>query len=298
MFRFRGGKADNASQHLISEPSSEAQSPDSLGLDHLNHVQRVGLRDDVLSGFYNNSTNEVFRGFSLTPQDILVDVGTGSGGPLGFCVSRVAEVVAIDSDPTALENSRSNNDLRDAKNIRFLLASSERIPLPDGFANKVMCLEMLEHVGEPELAAAELHRVGQPGCRYLISVPDPRSERILQQVAPKSYFERPHHINIFEPNAFRSLLSNAGLNVLSHDFVGGYSSVFTALYFSRTSRLGLSGQSAINSEIAHSDVVLDEWASTWNRMLDSTYGIHIKEMFDSVLPKSQVIVAEKPLAGS
>jgi len=78
-------------RQLISPPApvveTRAPSLEELGLAHMSETERVGLRDDVLRGFYNNETGEVFTGVSIDADDIVVDVGCGSGGPLQFLSS-------------------------------------------------------------------------------------------------------------------------------------------------------------------------------------------------------------------
>ena len=45
-----------------SVPVAESHAPslEELGLAHMNETGRVGLRDDVLRGFYQNETGEVY----------------------------------------------------------------------------------------------------------------------------------------------------------------------------------------------------------------------------------------------
>ena len=274
-------------------PDAENAGGD-LGLGHLNLVQRVGLRDDVLAGFYNNQSREVFPGFSLRDSDVLVDVGCGGGGPLGFCVRHAGRVIAMDLDLAALERCRSSPELRDATNIEFVHASSEAIPIDDGTATKVMCLEVLEHVDDPRAALNELVRIGRPGSRYLISVPDPRSETIMKRLAPPGAFERPHHIRVIETEQFEQLVIGSGLEIESHDFVGGYSTLFVATYWCRTQQLGKAGESSMDPNFAQADPVLNELAAAWNHLLDRDHGPELKQLLDQIIPKSQVIVAVKP----
>ena len=265
-----------------------------LGLDHLNSVQRAGLRDDSLSGFYNNETGEVFRGFKLGPSDLLVDVGCGNGGPLGFCVRHAGKVVALDIDEYALAKCRDNLKLSEGSKITFMNGSSEAIPLVDQFATKVMCLEVLEHVDDPQLAMAELYRIGQPGSLYLISVPHQRSETILKQFAHPAAYEKPHHIRVFGSEDFKQLVSDSGLEIISHDLTGSYSTLTVALYWLIRGPLNAQGQTQLESEFVFDSPVIQDWAKVWSFLLDLPHGENIKAMFDTLIPKSQIIVAIKP----
>ena len=195
--RIRLRDTDRPSRGFQTDPVLEVvPNPVDLGISHLNKVQRVGLRDDVLAGFYRNDTQEVFPGVHLSAEDILVDIGCGSGGVLEFCQRYAGKIVALDVNAEALSAVRSHTQFAEAENISFVSASAEQLPITSSTATKVLCLEVLEHVVHPELVIAELFRIGKPGCIYLISVPGQFSESIMQKVAPREMFEKPHHIRM------------------------------------------------------------------------------------------------------
>lgn len=83
-----------------------------------------------------------------------------AGGPPG----RV--VVGIERDPEHLADAA-----RRFPWIRVLDADAAALPLPDGCADAVTMLDVLEHLPEPELALAELRRVLRPGGTLVVSVP-------------------------------------------------------------------------------------------------------------------------------
>ena len=265
-----------------------------LGLSHLNEIQRVGLRDDVLAGFYRNDTQEVFPGVHLGAEDVLVDVGCGSGGVLEFCQRYAGKIFALDIDAKALSAVRSRTLFADAENISFVSASAEQLPITTGTATKVLCLEVLEHVDDPELVVAELFRIGRPGCIYLISVPGQFSESMMQKVAPREMFEKPHHIRIFSQTEFSSLIERSGLTILTEGGSGAFSTLFVAMYWQKFGTQPGQSFEAVNPEISHHDPLLQDWAKAWNYLLDLPNGEDIKAMFDTLIPKSQIIVAVKP----
>ena len=151
----------SASPVIVEELA--APSLEELGLAHMNETERVGLRDDVLRGFYNNETGEVFTGVSITADDIVVDVGCGSGGPLQFLSTRGARVTAIDVSEEAISVARDAVASQGGI-VDFVLAPTQEIPLPDNYATRVVCMEVLEHVDDPEYSLSEMFRVGQSGA--------------------------------------------------------------------------------------------------------------------------------------
>lgn len=52
-----------------------------------------------------------------------------------------------------------------------LLSTLHELPLRDGVFDVVHCSEVLEHVNEPDVVLAELHRVLRPGGRLCLTVP-------------------------------------------------------------------------------------------------------------------------------
>ncbi|MGV8495600.1 class I SAM-dependent methyltransferase, partial [Pseudomonas aeruginosa] len=50
----------------------------------------LGLRDAVLSGWFNQETDELFSGFPISAEDTVLDVGCGDGGNVHFCAMRGA----------------------------------------------------------------------------------------------------------------------------------------------------------------------------------------------------------------
>ena len=270
----------SASPVIVEELA--APSLEELGLAHMNETERVGLRDDVLRGFYNNETGEVFTGVSITADDIVVDVGCGSGGPLQFLSTRGARVTAIDVSEEAISVARDAVASQGGI-VDFVLAPTQEIPLPDNYATRVVCMEVLEHVDDPEYSLSEMFRVGQSGALYLLTVPDAIAERIIGGVGGPEYFKKPNHIRVIERDEFENLVRGAGLEILKHEY-NGFVSTF------RLAMLMMRGHKELKAE----DEFLLKWARMWNEMLDCPEGREMKDMLDYLVPRSQIIVARKP----
>lgn len=243
----------------------------------------LGLTDAMLSGWFQNDTDEVFVGIPISAQDCVVDVGCGEGGNLSFCANRGAQVIGIDMDQKCLDATEAKLADSSARDWSVMLATAEDIPLEDGTATRVMCTEVLEHVDDPAVVLAELSRIAKPGALFLLTVPDALAEKMQQMVAPDSYFQKPNHIRIVERDEFPDLVRAAGLEVLDQRSYGFYWSIWWALYWS------------VEVDLENPrHPVLDNWARTWSALVASDKGRVLKEQLDSFLPKSQVIVARKP----
>lgn len=242
----------------------------------------ITMHDAVLSGWFQES-GELFSGFMIQPQDSVLDVGCGDGGFIGYCANRGAEVTFVDIDADKIKANTEHLQTSPARGICGLVSDARPLPLPDNRFDKVICTEVMEHVDDPAAFLAELVRVGKPGAQYLLSVPDPASESLQQQLAPQLYFEKPHHIRIFTREDFGSLVSESGLIIENETTYGFFWTMFWAFFWTCDQDL---------SEPWHP--LLQHWGHTWETMLTMRDGVRIKEALDRALPKSQVIIARKP----
>jgi acetyltransferase-like isoleucine patch superfamily enzyme len=165
------------------------------------------------------------------------------------------------------------------------LSDAHRLPLADGTASRIVCAEVLEHVEDPAAVMAELFRVGRPGARYLMTVPGTAQEMLQKRLAHPSYFEKPNHVRIFDPQSFAALVRDAGLRIDHTSSQGFFWSIWMALFW----------QTGVPLSNAASHPCLDLWARTWAEVLKGSQAAHVKAVLDEFLPKSQVIVASKPI---
>jgi SAM-dependent methyltransferase len=266
-------------------PSAEQPSPPSNhtmtlkeGFDPL----AVPLRDNKLSGWFNEEKHELYPGFPIGPDDVLADIGCGTGMHARFCADHGAHAILVEANEAKLNVARARWAPDDSR-VETHLHSAIPFPIADGRCTRVICNEVLEHVEDTAAFLAELVRIGAPGARYLICVPAPFSERVLKNIAHPSYFEPPNHIRIIEPDDFQQMVASAGLIVESMSSYGAYWAIWWWLWWCDP-----------QPSIAPRHPVLDHLAFAWNSLLDSQSGPHIKKALDRCLPKSQVIVARKP----
>lgn len=243
----------------------------------------LGLYDAKLSGWFNQETNELFKGFVVSADDTLLDVGCGDGGNVHFCGMRGAKIIIADIDAAKVEATRQRLGDTPARDVECHVTDCNPLPIADATASRVVSTEVLEHVDDPAQFLAELVRVGKPGALYLLSVPHPSSEDLQKDLAAPEYFQKPNHIRILSEAQFKALVSEAGLEIISHSQYGFYWSMWMLLFW--------------EAKVDFSDPdhpLLNHWAETWQAVLDSPRGAQIKQALDAVVPKSQVIIARKP----
>lgn len=260
----------------VVDPELEAAGPtiDPFGL---------GLTDAAMGGWFNQETGCLISDFNIEAEDIVLDVGCGDGGQASFCGRRGAHVILADINEKLVAEARELLLRTAARKVEGIVSDSTPIPLPNETATRIICSEVLEHVEDPDAVLKELVRVGKPGARYLLSVPDAEAERLQQGIAPESYFQKPNHIRIIEPLDFEQMVNSAGLIVEQRIPRSFYWNLWWLF-------LWVCDQDA--SPPWHP--LLENWTKTWEALLCMEGGLKVKAALDNALPKSQLIIAKKP----
>jgi SAM-dependent methyltransferase len=95
----------------------------------------------------------------------LLDVGTGTGAAASAALARGAEVSAVDAEPDMI--AYAARALPGADVRRAVLPA---LPFGDGAFDAVVGNFVLNHVGRPAAALAELRRVARPGGRVALTI--------------------------------------------------------------------------------------------------------------------------------
>lgn len=236
-----------------------------------------------MTGWFQNSTNELFSGVPISAEDVVLDAGCGEGGVVAFCARRGAHIIAVDMHEATLETARKLLAETAARKLECFCSPADSIPVADAVASRIICTEVLEHVEDPARVIEELYRVGKPGALYVFSVPESLSEALLKKVGPESYFREPNHVRVFERETFAQAVRAGGLEIVSHTMTGFFWSVWWALYW------------GCKPDLSHPNhPVLDHWTHAWRALLDTELGLQLKYKLDDFMPKSQIIVARKP----
>jgi SAM-dependent methyltransferase len=100
----------------------------------------------------------------LGPPGRALDIGAAAGGNTRVLGAHGWEALAIDYSEAAVEIAR-------ARGINAMQADATDLPVESADYNLVTAFDVLEHIDQDYLAAAEIARVLRPGGTALISVP-------------------------------------------------------------------------------------------------------------------------------
>lgn len=264
----------------INKLSSEYEQP----TNNPYYIFDVSTLSAEKRGWFKAS-GQLYSNFFIYPDDIVVDVGCGAGGQTLYSAKQGAHVVAVDCDLMALKNVETQLKKLNAGTFDIIQSDCAPLSLADNYATKIICTEVLEHVDSPQNLLAELYRIGKPGALYLLAVPGPESEYLQKNCgAPASCFEKPNHIRIIEREEFQQMVESAGLKIESYGYGGFYMAIYVAFFW-----ICKSYQESLLTE----EPLGLNWARTWHLFVDLPNSLNIIDELDTLLPKSQYIVAKK-----
>jgi ubiquinone/menaquinone biosynthesis C-methylase UbiE len=155
----------------------------------------------------------------LTGDDLLLDVGCGTGAASRAASTEVDLVVGMDLAPEMIR--RATELARAVENVRFLVADSEQLPFRDGAFTAVLCSNSFHHYPDPLRAVREMGRVLASGGRLVIgdACADLRTARIADVVLRRI---EPGHVRLYGSSELGSFLQRAGISrVMLRKLSGG-----------------------------------------------------------------------------
>jgi ubiquinone/menaquinone biosynthesis C-methylase UbiE len=126
----------------------------------------------------------------------VLDVACGTGFGSYFLIkSGAKKIFAIDNDAQTIGYAKSTYA---DKNIDYLLADAQKIPLKNNSVDVVVSFETIEHVKEPELFLNEIQRILKPNGLLILSTPNRQT----------SYEDNPFHLKEFTFGELQTILNN------------------------------------------------------------------------------------------
>jgi SAM-dependent methyltransferase len=181
------------SQHMTTLPPSSSGGYTSSNLrKHLsaNPVQRW-----LIARFHRT----VAAMLAHADPGMALDAGCGEGLAIRDVVGRRRiPVFGLDGNVDALRVAKQLNP-----DVRGVAGDLLHLPFPDGTFDIVLCLEVLEHLGDPRAGLAELCRVSRRWL--LLSVPNEpffMSANLLRARNVRAWGNDPGHVNHWSSKAF------------------------------------------------------------------------------------------------
>lgn len=127
---------------------------------------------------------QVLNGLKLLPGMSVLDFGAGSCWASRWLTQLGMEAIALDVSQTALKIGQAlyarQPVIGERPPPRFLLFDGHRIELPDASVDRILCLDTLHHLLNPDEVLAEMSRILKPGGIAGFSEPGPTHSRSFQ----------------------------------------------------------------------------------------------------------------------
>jgi ubiquinone/menaquinone biosynthesis C-methylase UbiE len=133
------------------------------------------------------------------PEQVVLDIGCGSGHGSHTLASKFKEVYAVDISEEAISYAKKYWNL---PNIKFTIGDSLSIPFPEDKFDVVVAFEVFEHLTDWKKFLLEIKRVLKPTGKLYISTPN----KTLYSPGTKKPIN-PHHIFEMTIPEFESALS-------------------------------------------------------------------------------------------
>jgi len=142
-----------------------------------------------------------------------LDVGCGEGGLTRMLWEKGYKSFGIDVDQEKIETAKKRFG---ATELNFEMQDAAALKFPDKSFDLVLCLELIEHIDDPEGLLIEIARVLKPGGTLVISTPNRFSPeglagRILARIRGRRWdaWDESHQ-RVFSSHEFLRLLNKKG----------------------------------------------------------------------------------------
>jgi ubiquinone/menaquinone biosynthesis C-methylase UbiE len=142
---------------------------------------------------------------SVFQGERVLEVGAGNG-PV-YAIENARHRVGIDPLST---QSDALQDVGRQPNTSVFSGVGERLPFSDESFNIVMCINVLDHVKDPQKTLDEIFRVMVPGGTYLFRVHAFNMPQPIRKVLNHVDAPHPHH---FHPDEMLSAIKSSGFKI-------------------------------------------------------------------------------------
>ena len=134
------------------------------------------------AGYYANTRDDIVDALPR-PIGSVLDVGCGSGGVgAGLRLAGATRLTGIEVVTEEAELARAHYDDVVAAPVEQAL---EQL---DGPFDTILCLDVLEHLVDPERVMSQLHAVAAPAARLQVSLPNARHVSLMKDLIIKGTF--------------------------------------------------------------------------------------------------------------
>ena len=152
---------------------------------------------------------ELIKLLSPKKDDVILDVGAGTGVVAEEISKLCDEVFALEPDP-----KRVNYIKKKYLSVKAFDGAAEAIQFPEFYFTKIYAISSMHHFSEKDTALFEIHRVLKHGGLLIIKDAEPGSRT-------SSFEHRAAHVEFLTPDELREKLEATGFEIKSMENLRG-----------------------------------------------------------------------------
>ena len=161
------------------------------------------------AGYVRQTVDLLAAHARIAPGERVLDVGCGTGTFVRRLVDANPAQAVVGVDLSAGMLGVARRTAGTAPNVRFVEASAEALPLPDGAFDVAVSASALHYADRPDVALAEMARVLRPGGRAVVLDWD-RSRWPMPLLDAALRVVDPAHTRTFSAREIDALVAAAG----------------------------------------------------------------------------------------
>lgn len=152
----------------------------------------------------------------INSNDVVLDLGCSNGQHIIKTAEKCRKIIGVDYDKLQLKIAKAAAKDKKIKNTSFLKYDLEkRLPFNSNYFDKVLCLDILEHLNKRKQFLLEVKRVLKLKGMVFIAVPNKNTSwKKLQKKAGLNFYTDPDHKIEYSLSKVKKLFSQAGFKIL------------------------------------------------------------------------------------
>lgn len=153
----------------------------------------------------------------IKSSDLVLDLGCSNGQHTIKTSKKCKKITGVDYDKFQLDIAKKSSQDKNLKNVQFIkLDLEKKFPFKNNSFNKVLALDILEHLNRRKHFLLEIKRVLKPHGIVFLAVPNKNTSwKKLQKKFGLNYYSDPDHKIEYSLNEIKKVLSQAGFRIIN-----------------------------------------------------------------------------------